>query len=220
MTKEVSSDGGGDGRPWDDGVVDVSPEDEAALAAFAAEDDAAKGTRSLADVILEKVRAVAARRGRGEGGSSGRGSVRRRRRRRARSNSNSSTTRRDLNRHAKPAPDPSRRSTSASRRSTAASAASSPATRRAACPRPSRSMPSLRNWEDILYLTDPSSWSPHATFQATRLFVSSLNARLAQRFLALVLLPAVRRDIQAEQQAALRSVPSDAQGGLQARRLL
>ena len=32
-------------------------------------------------------------------------------------------------------------------------------------------------------------------YQATRLFVSSLNARLAQRFLALVLLPHVRQDI-------------------------
>ena len=47
----------------------------------------------------------------------------------------------------------------------------------------------------MLYLTDPPGWSPHATYQATRLFVSSLNARLAQRFVALVLLPAVREDI-------------------------
>jgi essential nuclear protein 1 len=30
---------------------------------------------------------------------------------------------------------------------------------------------------------------------ATKVFVSNLNARLAQRFLALVLLPRVRRDI-------------------------
>jgi len=47
----------------------------------------------------------------------------------------------------------------------------------------------------VLYLTDPEHWSPHAVYQATRLFVSSLNARLAQRFLALVLLPHVRQDI-------------------------
>ena len=32
-------------------------------------------------------------------------------------------------------------------------------------------------------------------FAATKMFVSNLNARLAQRFLALVLLPRVRRDI-------------------------
>lgn len=35
--------------------------------------------------------------------------------------------------------------------------------------------------------------------QATRLFVSNLNARLAQRFLALVLLPRVRREIREKQ---------------------
>ncbi len=48
----------------------------------------------------------------------------------------------------------------------------------------------------VLALTQPESWSPHAVYQATRLFVSNLNARMAQRFLALVLLPHVRDDIQ------------------------
>ena len=48
----------------------------------------------------------------------------------------------------------------------------------------------------VLALTEPENWSPHAVFQATRLFVSNLNARMAQRFLALVLLPHVRDDIQ------------------------
>lgn len=33
-------------------------------------------------------------------------------------------------------------------------------------------------------------------YQATRMFVSNLNARLAQRFMALVLLPHIRQDIQ------------------------
>lgn len=51
----------------------------------------------------------------------------------------------------------------------------------------------------MLFLTEPESWSPHATYQATRLFVSNLNARLAQRFMALVLLPHVRQDIQEHQ---------------------
>jgi essential nuclear protein 1 len=49
--------------------------------------------------------------------------------------------------------------------------------------------------EQVLYLTNPEEWSPHATYQATRLFASNLNARMAQRFIALVLLPAVRADI-------------------------
>jgi hypothetical protein len=35
--------------------------------------------------------------------------------------------------------------------------------------------------------------------QATKLFVSNLNARLAQRFLALVLLPRVRHEIRTQQ---------------------
>ncbi|KAI8473188.1 MAG: bystin-like protein [Monoraphidium minutum] len=62
-------------------------------------------------------------------------------------------------------------------------------------PKAFKVIPNLRNWEEVLYLTDPDSWSPHATYAATKIFVSNLNAALAQRFLALVLLPAVRRDI-------------------------
>ncbi|GLC39592.1 hypothetical protein PLESTB_000809400 [Pleodorina starrii] len=62
-------------------------------------------------------------------------------------------------------------------------------------PKAFKIIPNLRNWEDVLYLTDPDSWSVHAVYQATRLFVSNLNARLAQRFLALVLLPRVRAEI-------------------------
>lgn len=63
-------------------------------------------------------------------------------------------------------------------------------------PKAFKVIPNLHNWEEILFLTDPESWSPHALYQATRMFVSNLNARMAQRFLALVLLPAVRADIQ------------------------
>ncbi|GIM15803.1 hypothetical protein Vretimale_18517 [Volvox reticuliferus] len=62
-------------------------------------------------------------------------------------------------------------------------------------PKAFKIIPNLRTWEDVLYLTDPDSWSVHAMYQATRLFVSNLNARLAQRFLALVLLPRVRAEI-------------------------
>ena len=51
----------------------------------------------------------------------------------------------------------------------------------------------------VLWLTEPETWSPHATYQATRLFISNLNARLAQRFLSLVLLPHVRQDIREHQ---------------------
>jgi len=56
-------------------------------------------------------------------------------------------------------------------------------------------IPSLSNWEEVLFLTNPETWTPHATYAATRIFVSNLNAQKAQRFNALVLLPKVRDDI-------------------------
>eukprot|EP00879_Flechtneria_rotunda_P004242 GHRR01004490.1.p1 GENE.GHRR01004490.1~~GHRR01004490.1.p1 ORF type:complete len:506 (+),score=188.53 GHRR01004490.1:176-1693(+) len=62
-------------------------------------------------------------------------------------------------------------------------------------PKAFKIIPNLVIWEDVLQLTDPEAWSPHAMYVATKIFVSNLNARLAQRFLALVLLPRVRRDI-------------------------
>jgi len=62
-------------------------------------------------------------------------------------------------------------------------------------PKAFKVIPNLKNWEEILYLTEPEAWSPHAVYQATRMFVSNLNSRMAQRFLALVLLPHVRNDI-------------------------
>jgi len=63
-------------------------------------------------------------------------------------------------------------------------------------PKAFKVIPNLQNWEEILFLTDPEHWSPHAVYQATRLFISNLNAKMAQRFLALVLLPHVRQDIE------------------------
>lgn len=63
-------------------------------------------------------------------------------------------------------------------------------------PKAFKVIPNLKNWEEVLYLTEPEFWSPHAVYQATRMFVSNLNSRMAQRFLALVLLPHVRSDIQ------------------------
>lgn len=62
-------------------------------------------------------------------------------------------------------------------------------------PKAFKVIPSLHNWEEMLYLTGPDRWSPHATYQATRLFASNLNAKQAQRFYSLVLLPKVRQDI-------------------------
>jgi essential nuclear protein 1 len=62
-------------------------------------------------------------------------------------------------------------------------------------PKAFKIIPALANWEEVLYLTNPNAWSPHAMYQATRLFASNLNAKMAQRFYSLVLLPRVRDDI-------------------------
>lgn len=62
-------------------------------------------------------------------------------------------------------------------------------------PKAFKIIPSLGNWEEILYLTGPESWTPHATYEATRMFVSNLKARQVQRFFSLVLLDRVRDDI-------------------------
>ncbi|EXX62541.1 hypothetical protein RirG_160700 [Rhizophagus irregularis DAOM 197198w] len=62
-------------------------------------------------------------------------------------------------------------------------------------PKAFKIIPSLSNWEEILYLTHPENWPPHATFQATRIFVSNLKTKQTQRFFDLVLLEKVRDDI-------------------------
>jgi essential nuclear protein 1 len=63
-------------------------------------------------------------------------------------------------------------------------------------PKAFKVIPSLSNWEEVLYLTRPDLWTPQAMFAATRIFASNLNPKMAQRFYNLVLLDAVRSDIQ------------------------
>mmetsp|Transcript_15096 Transcript_15096/g.24849 ORF Transcript_15096/g.24849 Transcript_15096/m.24849 type:complete len:431 (-) Transcript_15096:486-1778(-) len=63
-------------------------------------------------------------------------------------------------------------------------------------PKAFKIVPALRNWEEILYLTNPAAWSSVAIYQATRLFASNLNANMAQRFYNTILLPRVRDDIE------------------------
>ncbi|RID53412.1 hypothetical protein BRARA_G00805 [Brassica rapa] len=50
----------------------------------------------------------------------------------------------------------------------------------------------LENWESLLKLTQPESWSPNAMYKATNMFASSSKA---ERFYELFLLPRVREDI-------------------------
>mmetsp|Transcript_47857 Transcript_47857/g.144757 ORF Transcript_47857/g.144757 Transcript_47857/m.144757 type:complete len:306 (-) Transcript_47857:48-965(-) len=65
-------------------------------------------------------------------------------------------------------------------------------------PKAFKVIPSLSNWEEVLYLTRPDQWTPQAMYAATRIFASNLNPKMAQRFYNLVLLDAVRADIYAE----------------------
>mmetsp|Transcript_16020 Transcript_16020/g.21052 ORF Transcript_16020/g.21052 Transcript_16020/m.21052 type:complete len:424 (+) Transcript_16020:190-1461(+) len=62
-------------------------------------------------------------------------------------------------------------------------------------PKAFKIIPSLKNWEEVLWLTEPDRWSAQSQFIATRLFASNLNPRMAQRYYSLILLPAVRDDI-------------------------
>lgn len=48
-------------------------------------------------------------------------------------------------------------------------------------PRAFKVIPSLVNWEEILFLTSPDMWSPPATRQATRIFSSNLSSKRAER---------------------------------------
>jgi len=56
-------------------------------------------------------------------------------------------------------------------------------------------IPGLANWEEITFLTNPETWTPHATYAATRIFASSFNPTKAQRFYNIILLPKCRDDI-------------------------
>ncbi|KAI1890769.1 hypothetical protein AGOR_G00157030 [Albula goreensis] len=62
-------------------------------------------------------------------------------------------------------------------------------------PKAFKIIPALSNWEQILYLTGPETWTAAAMYQATRIFSSNLKERMAQRFYNLVLLPRIRDDI-------------------------
>jgi len=62
-------------------------------------------------------------------------------------------------------------------------------------PKAIKILPLLSNWEEILYLTRPESWSPAAVRALTRIFASNLSEKLAQKFYFTVLLPQLREDI-------------------------
>lgn len=62
-------------------------------------------------------------------------------------------------------------------------------------PKAFKVIPSLSNWEDVLYITRPDLWTPAAMYAATRIFASNCNVKMATKFYNLVLLDSIRNDI-------------------------
>lgn len=61
-------------------------------------------------------------------------------------------------------------------------------------PKPFKIIPTLPQWEDLLGLTHPESWTPNACYEASKIFVSS-KPHITQTFLETVILERVREDI-------------------------
>lgn len=66
-------------------------------------------------------------------------------------------------------------------------------------PKAFKIIPSLANWEQVLFLTNPEGWTCQATAAATRLFAGNLNEKMAQRFYSIILYPRIRSDINKHQ---------------------
>lgn len=62
-------------------------------------------------------------------------------------------------------------------------------------PKAFKIIPSLKNWQDVLYVTEPDAWSTQAVYEATKLFVSNLKANQAQYYIQDVLLERFRDDV-------------------------
>ncbi|KAL4458621.1 hypothetical protein ABPG75_013486 [Micractinium tetrahymenae] len=157
------SDGGGSAYEYDE-EIEVSPEDEAALAAFMAPEAEHYQQRTLADLVLERIREKQKEQGVSEIPREGQELI------------------------------PSELDPKVVEVYQGVGKVLSRYTA-GKVPKAFKVIPNLQNWEEILYLTEPESWSPHAVYQATRMFVSNLNQKMSQRFLVLVLLPHVRADI-------------------------
>ncbi|WOO76754.1 Bystin [Vanrija pseudolonga] len=62
-------------------------------------------------------------------------------------------------------------------------------------PKALKILPSLPHWAQLLALTQPSSWTPHATYACTKIFVSNLKPSEVRVFNEGVLLERVRDDM-------------------------
>lgn len=56
-------------------------------------------------------------------------------------------------------------------------------------PKALKVLPRIQNWEQLIMLTKPAEWSPHATYAMTRIFAAGLNEKMAQRYYSAILLP-------------------------------
>ena len=61
-------------------------------------------------------------------------------------------------------------------------------------PKPFKVIPTLPQWEVLLSITRPESWTPNACYEATRIFTSA-RPYIVQQFLEIVILERVRDDI-------------------------
>ncbi|KAK0653560.1 Uncharacterized protein DIS24_g6011 [Lasiodiplodia hormozganensis] len=61
-------------------------------------------------------------------------------------------------------------------------------------PKPFKILPTLPEWETLISITRPESWTPNVCYEATKLFVSS-QPHTVQTFLNTILLERVRSDI-------------------------
>ncbi|KAI5854412.1 Bystin-domain-containing protein [Tricharina praecox] len=61
-------------------------------------------------------------------------------------------------------------------------------------PKAFKIIPSLKNWEPILFITRPDKWTPNACYEAMKLFAAQKSSQ-TQKFLSLILLDRVRDEI-------------------------
>jgi len=62
-------------------------------------------------------------------------------------------------------------------------------------PKAFKILPTLPMWPALVMLTNPESWTPHATYAATRIFASNLDPKQSQKFYKEILLEKVREEI-------------------------
>lgn len=173
----------GDGDVGDDGYAYLDPdaitaEDEAAMALFAG--PAVASRRNLADIILEKIREKEAADARAAAAAAA-----------------AATAAGEVDEAAAAAAAARREADSKIHTAYRAVGEVLAHYKSGKVPKAFKIIPSLKDWERVVLLTRPDAWSPAAVFVGTRIFVSALNPRGAERFLRNVLLPHVLEDIAA-----------------------